>query len=96
MVSYLRGLRRAIGSIDGRRLLRSATLALVASVAMGLTAKAATTIAAPYGGRLMEVAIGVSAGVLVYMVMAFALRMEEISLLKQALSAGRTARPARD
>jgi putative peptidoglycan lipid II flippase len=96
MVSYLRGLRRAIGSIDGRRLLRSATLALVASVAMGLTAKAATTIAASYGGRLMEVAIGVSAGVLVYMVMAFALRMEEISLLKQALSAGRTARPARD
>ena len=63
---------------------------------MGLTAKAATTIALPHCRGRRKVAIGVSAGVLVYMVMAFALRMEEISLLKQALSAGRTARPARD
>lgn len=96
MMSYLRGLRRTIGSIDGRRLLRSSTLALVASTAMGLAARAATTAAASHGGRLMEVAVGVTAGVLVYVAMAFVLRMDEVSLLKQVLSAGRAARPESD
>jgi putative peptidoglycan lipid II flippase len=91
MMSYLRGLRRTIGHIDGRRLLRSSSLALLASAVMAVAAEAAAS-AASSGGRLMEVAAGVPAGALVYVLAAFALRMEEISLFRQALKTGRGVR----
>lgn len=91
LATYLHQLRKRIGSIDGRRLLRTSLLSLTASACMAVSAGLSSRWAARYAGsvglaaRGAEVAVGVGVGILVYFTVAWLLKMDEITLLLQAL-----------
>lgn len=76
-------LRRKLGGIDGKRILNTAGRALIASIFMGISAYYGAKIGGSFvdlttvSGRLIETFSGIGAGVLIYMVASFALRMEE-------------------
>jgi len=80
-------LRRKIGSIDGSRLLSSFTKTLAASLAMGAAAYEVNRVLAGalhFHAKLNQViAVGgaISMGVVVFAVLVFLLRMEEVDLV---------------
>jgi len=96
MLSYLFQLRRHIGHIDGRRLVRSSCLSLLATTIMGcavlFTNKLLTYLwqiaglGWGWGWRLTEVIIGVGCGVIAYILAAYLLRMEEVHFIRQIFS----------
>ncbi len=97
MLTYLTRLRRRIGAIDGRRLVRTTALSLLAAAAMAVAAwQSARLVGIWIGstgvvGRAAEVASGVGAGVLVYFLVAWLLHMEEIAFLREAVQRRRVS-----
>ena len=82
-------LRGRLHGIDGRRILRSATRILVASIATGLAAFGYLARLGPAGrdlslaGQVLQVSTSLVVGVLVFVAVASALRVEELSMLRR-------------
>jgi putative peptidoglycan lipid II flippase len=97
--SYLLGtlvlawlLRRKLGSLDGRRV--ASTLArtvpaavLTALCAAGVAALVGSDTAAGTATRVLQVVVGVGTGVLVFVGLAFILRVREVDEVRRALLA---------
>jgi putative peptidoglycan lipid II flippase len=86
-------LRRKLGGLDGRKIVKGLAKALVAG---GLTAAAAWAVArfvastigvTSLGGQFLQVALAIAAGLLVFVSIALLLGMEELTLVKQSLFA---------
>lgn len=81
-------IRRRLGSLDDRRLLRSVGRVLLASLAMGLAVGGFLALAAGrldlahLSGRLVLVGGGVAVGLLVYLGATLLLRSEELAALR--------------
>ena len=82
-------LRGRLHGIDGRRILRSATRILVASIATGLAAWGTSLVSArlagtsALAGQVLQVSTSLVVGVLVFVAVASALRVEELSMLRR-------------
>lgn len=89
MLNYLFLLRRRIGRIDGRRILRSVVLSSIASLAMGVILAWTAAFSAPYfdltrtWGQLLHALIAIAVGGGTYLLIAGLLRMDELSFLKR-------------
>lgn len=76
-------LRNKLGGIDGRRIFNTTGRAMVASIVMGISAHLGAKIAGTMvdlttvTGRMIETFSGITAGVIVYIIASFILRMEE-------------------
>lgn len=81
-------LRRRLGQIDGRRITRTLARAIPAAVFAGIAAYA-VTLAFPRhagaAGQLIQVLVGVTAGVLVFGVCALIFKIEEVDEVKSAV-----------
>jgi putative peptidoglycan lipid II flippase len=94
LLNYLLRLRKHLGRIDARRILRCTVRSLIASGVMGVVVWGAATISAFFFntttllGRIAETAASVGIGALVYLIMIFALHMEETAFLRQILRRG--------
>ena len=97
-------LRRKVGAVGGRSILRTSALSMAASLAMGLAAYAAERMLRPVpflAGRGpvlaagVQVLAGMAIGIAVYAFLAYLLKMEEMSLIlaliKRRVSRVRTA-----
>lgn len=88
MLLLLYILKLKLGRLDGRKILASFLKTLVISGMMGTAAYYASELSAAYlssGGtltQLLQVAAGVSTGVIVFLVLALLLKMEEAELAK--------------
>jgi len=104
MAALLYLLRRKVGPLGGRSILKTFVLSTAASLAMGLIAFGAfrATQKLPFlAGRShvltagVQVLAGLSAGVVIYAVLAYLLKMEEVrivlDLIKRRLRRTRTA-----
>ena len=86
-------LRRRLGGLEGRDLVRGLAKVLAGAAATGGAAWGAATLMArlvsvdTFGGQVMEVGAGVLAGLIVFIGAALVLRMEEFDLIRRTLSA---------
>lgn len=84
-------LRRKLGGLDGRTVMRGLGKALIAgtltaATAWGVARLAASTIGvSSLGGQLIQVLGSIAAGLLVFILIALALGMEELTLVKKSL-----------
>ena len=86
-------LRRRIGGLDGRRLMRALGQILLAGLAAGAGALAVSQIIAhslgtvDLGPQLLEVVAGVAAGLAAFLAVALAFRLQELALLRDMVVA---------
>ena len=84
-------LRRRLGGLEGGRLARGMSATLIAAVATGAAAWAVSALLAPatgstsLGAQLVQVGLGVMAGLVTFVVTALALRIEEFELVTRLL-----------
>lgn len=104
MVALLYLLRRKVGRIGGRSILRTFALSVLASLAMGLATYAVNRAMqglpflagrSPVAAAGVQVLAGMGAGIVLYAVIAYLLKMEEmhliLGLIKRRVSRVRTA-----
>ena len=84
--------KKKVGSIDGRRIVHSFLLTVGISAVMGFAAyqtaelmESVISVSTKYG-QLLQVGAGITVGVLVFVFLAFCLKMEEGELVKKILS----------
>lgn len=89
MTSYVIRLRRKMGAIDGRRILTCLAKAAAAASVMGIVVYELTGLIGTYinlaalTGRTLQVVVPMGVGALLYLLLTWLLRMEELSFVRE-------------